>query len=364
MEPIELIGLLVAAFAGGIFGAALGALPSFVFMGFVIIGGEALRIAGVNTTGEELGTLTDEVAFGAFFGPHITFAAGAAATAYAARRGYMGPGFGGGWGPHKGKNILISFAGRHADVLGIGGLFGILGFLVFWVSGDLLALPLDPIALGVVISALVHRVAMGYHPIGKVRASNLFDVTPFERGDTHETDGQGGKPNPRLDVEPWLPWFYKFVNVGIIGLAFGALGGLAFFFTGSQFIAFGFSAATLIFLNLSFTQDFAIPQVPVPATHHITLPAAVSVAAYGGFTGTPEISAVHAEMFLIEAVLIGAVFGLIGALLGEVAQRIFFMHGDTHWDPPATSIVLTTLLIAVLHLVGLFPTAGFVPLPV
>ena len=39
------------------------------------------------------------------------------------------------------------------------------------------------------------------------------------------------------------------------------------------------------------------------------------------------------------------------------------MHADTHWDPPATSIVLATLLIAVLHMVGVFPSAGFIPVP-
>ncbi len=364
MEPIEFIGLLVAAFAGGILGASLGALPAFSFMGFVIIGGEALRIAGVNIAGVDLGGYTDNLAFGAFFGPHITFAAGAAASAYVAKKGRMGPGFGGNWGAHKGKNILIASGGRFTDVLLIGGLFGILGFLIFWLSGDVLQLPLDPIALGVVLSALVHRVAFGYHPIGKVRGDGLLSVGAFERGETDETDGEGGTPNPRLRAEPWLPWFYKWQNVAIISLGFGALGGMAFYFTGSMFLAFGFSAATLAYLNLSWFNDWEAPQVAVPVTHHVTLPASTAVAAYGGFSAMPEVDAIGAEMFLIEAVLIGAVFGLIGGLLGELAQRIFFMHGDTHWDPPATSIVLTTLLIAVLHLVGLFPSAGFVPLPV
>lgn len=361
MEPIFIVGMIVAAFAGGILGASLGALPAFSFMGFVIIGGEALRIAGVNIAGVELGGYTDSLAFGAFFGPHITFGAGAAASAYVAKKGRMGPGFGGNWGAHKGKNILIASGGRFTDVLLIGGLFGVLGYLVMWVSGDVLMLPLDPIALGVVLSALVHRVAFGYHPIGKIRGDGLFSVGAFERGETEETDGEGGKPVQRLKTEPWLPWFYKWQNVGIISLGFGALGGLTFFFTGSMFLAFGFSAATLAYLNLSWFNDFEGPQVAVPVTHHVTLPASTAVAAYGGFSAMPEVGAISAEMFLIEALLIGALFGLIGGLLGEVAQRVFFMHGDTHWDPPATSIVVTTLLIGILYYVGVFPAAGYVP---
>lgn len=161
-----------------------------------------------------------------------------------------------------------------------------------------------------------------------------------------------------------MPWFNKWHNVAIVGLAFGALGGIAFYWTGSVFLAFGFSAATLIYLNLGFTQDFGVPQVPVPVAHHITLPASTAVAAYGGFEVAPEIAAVQGEVLLLEAVALGAVFGLFGALLGEAAQRVLFMHADTHWDPPATSIVLTTLLIAVLHMVGVFPSAGYVPIPI
>ena len=362
MEAAEILTMIITSFAGGILGAALGALPAFVFMGFVIMGGEALRIAGINIAGAEFGGITFELAFGAFFGPHITFAAGAAAAAYMAKQGYFGDGFGGRWGAHKGKNILVACGGRHTDVLLVGGAFGVLGWAIFAVS-DALALPWDPIAVAVVLSALVHRIVFRFPIIGKPRSGGILDITPFERGVTHETDGSSGKPTERLDVEPWLPWFYKWGNVAIISAAFGVLAGLTYYWTGSMFLAFGFSAATLVFLNLSWFNDMEAPQVTVPVTHHVTLPAATAVAAYGGFTGGEEIAAVQGELVLLEAVLIGLVFGLLGGLLGELAQRIFFMHGDTHWDPPATSIVVSTLLIAILHMAGVFPSAGFVPVP-
>ncbi|AGB37688.1 hypothetical protein [Natronococcus occultus] len=369
--PIELLlAMLVAAFAGGVLGAALGALPAFVFTGFMVIAGEMARIAGMVSLedgfglGDPAGGVTAEIAFGAFFGPHIAFAAGAAATAYAAKQGYMEPGFGGNWGYHDGKNILIAFAGKHDDVLLVGGAFGVLGFLVFFVS-DGLGLPWDPIAMGVVISALAHRLALGYGAIGDVRADGLLDVSPFEREDDHATAGEAGEPDPRLDVEPWLPWYYQWSGVTIIGFAFGVLGGLTFWATGSPYLAFGISAASLIFLNLGITDDFATFQVPVPVTHHITLPAATAPMAYAGLTladATP--SAAQAELLLAEAIVLGAIFGVLGALFGELSQRIFYMHGDTHWDPPATSIVATTFVIAVLALVGVFPTSGWVPLPI
>lgn len=367
MGALFIVAMIIAAFAGGVLGASIGSLPSFVFMGFVIVGGEAVRILAINMAGGELvellGGYTFDLAFGAFFGPHIAFAAGAAASAYAAKKAYMEPDFGGNWGYHSGKNILIAFGGKHTDVLVVGGLFGVLGFLVFFVSDQLLSAPWDPIAMGVVLSALAHRLVFRYKVIGTVRGANLFDLGPFEREEMRETDGTAGSPRERLNAEPWLPWYYKWGNVAIISLAFGVLGGLTFFFTGSMFLAFGFSAATLVFLNLGIAEDFRIFQVPVPVTHHVTLPASTAVAAYAGFGTGPKIAEIHAEVLLLEAVLIGAVFGLIGGLLGEAAQRIFYTHGDTHWDPPATSIVLTTFLIAVLHMIGVFASPGYVPVP-
>ena len=183
-------------------------------------------------------------------------------------------------------------------MLVVGGLFGVLGFLIFYASEELLAASWDPIAMAVVLSALAHRLVFGYAVIGTIRGRHIFDASPFDRGDTHETDGRGGKPEQRPDAEPWLPWLYQWHTVAIVGVAFGALGGLTFYWTGSVFLAFGFSAATLIFLNLGFTEDFRIPQVPVPVTHHITLPAATAVAAYGGFEAAPEIAAVQGEVIL------------------------------------------------------------------
>ena len=367
VDPAFIGAMIVASFAGGVIGAAIGSLPAFVFCGFTVIAGETARIAGFVSTegGVALGDagITAHVAFGAFFGPHIAFAAGAAASAYAAKQGYMGPDFGAGWGYHDGKNILIAFGGRHDDVLVVGGLFGVFGYVVFFVS-DFLAAPWDPIAMGVVLSALAHRIAFGYDVIGTVRSEGILDLSPFDRETMYETDETGGSPAERLVAEPWLPWYREWSAVAIVGFAFGALGGLTFWGTASPFLAFGISAATLVFLNLGIEDDFGAFQLKVPVTHHITLPAATAPMAYVGF-GVAEATpaAVQAELLLVEAIVIGAVFGIVGALLGELSERVFYAHGDTHWDPPATSIVLTTFIIAVLAMIGVFPSSGWVPVP-
>jgi H+/Cl- antiporter ClcA len=66
----------------------------------------------------------------------------------------------------------------------------------------------------------------------------------------------------------------------------------------------------------------------------------------------------------VTAVVVGMVFGIICALFGELFQRVFYAHGDTHWDPPAAAIVFGTCLVAVLAIAGVFPSSSWVPLPI
>ena len=346
----EFLVLLIASFAGGLFGAALGALPAFIFTGFMVVAGEAINIlsaqlgavAGI-PTGDVAPNVTGLVAFGPVFGPHIAFAGGAAATAYAAKRGKMDTGF----DYHEGKNILYAF-GTEPDILLVGGIFGVFGMLVRQVSGGL-ALPWDPIAMGVTLSAVAHRLALGYPLVGKVRGDGVFDMTPFARGDMRSTRtgdmaADGGVETDRLAVEPWLPHQYKWSGVALLGLGVGVLGAYTALVTESFFLGFGISAASLVFLNCGVEK--------IPVTHHITLPSSTAALILGTGGGA------------VGALLVGALFGVFGALAGEAHQRIFYAHSDTHWDPPAASIVLTTFTIAVLAIVGVFPDSGWVPVPV
>ncbi|MFC6973566.1 hypothetical protein ACFQL1_01040 [Halomicroarcula sp. GCM10025709] len=358
MSVPDFLILVIAAFAGGAFGAALGALPAFCFTGFMVIGGEAVNIAGFENAPEGLGitsALTGTIGFGAVFGPHVAFAGGAAAAAYAAKQDGVMPEPGDG-DYHPAKDIAYAL-GTRPDVLAVGGIFGIVGAVGTAISGGL-ALPWDPIAIMVVVSAALHRLVFGYPLIGG-GDRNLLDMTPFEKGekrvaaDGGEAMTDGGKAMTdggmaeakRLAVEPWLPHQYKWANVAMIGLVTGILGGFIAVETGSAFLGFGISAATLTFLNLGVEK--------IPVTHHMTLPA--STAALAIFGGVPT------GMNAVIAVVVAGVFGVYGALAGEVVQRIFYAHSDTHFDPPAAAIVIATLTIAILAILGVFGGSSWVP---
>ena len=332
------IGLVIAAFGGGAFGAALGALPAFCFTGFMVIAGEAAAFAGADLAG----SITGQVAFGPVFGPHISFAGGAAAAAYAAKNNELGADF----DFHNAKAITFAM-GTEPSHLIVGGLFGIAGMLITQVSAAL-ALPWDPIAVSVTLGALLHRVVLGYSIIGPVAGDGIFDMSPWERGERRESGTVPGDADKsgeeRFAIEPWLPHQYKWSGVAVIGIVTGILGGFIWQATGSYFLGFGISAASLTFLNLGVEK--------IPVTHHMTLPAS---------TGAAAIVASDPNATGPLVIIVGAIFGLYGALLGEVWQRIFYAHGDTHWDPPAAAITIATLTIAVLYILGIFPGSAWVP---
>ena len=336
------LGMLLAAFAGGAFGAAIGALPAFVFTGFLVMLGEGVRIlsgdvtpmVGLDPDAIQSAAITSQIGFGAVFGPHISFAAGAAASAYAAKKGYMDTGF-----PyHEAKNIAYAF-GPKPDVLIVGGLFGILGY---WITTASVAfsLPWDPIAMAVVLSAVAHRLIFKFPLIGYA-PKGLFNMKPFEKLQVRD------KATGRLQVEPWLGHQYKWLDVTLLGVVVGILAAFITWHTGSMFLAFGISAALLLFLNLGVEK--------IPVTHHISLISSTAVfASVGGDFSGYDMGAL---------LLLGALFGVIAALFGELIQRIFYAHSDTHFDPPAAAIVLGTIVIVIFYALDIFETAGYVPVP-
>ncbi len=350
-SELWMIGMLLAAFAGGAFGSAIGALPAFIFTGFLVMAGETAGILSGDIIGllamdAELSNsdaITSSLGFGPVFGPHISFAAGTAASAFAAKRGYMDTDF-----PyHQAKNIAYAL-GPKPDVMFVGGLFGILGYWIATLS-TVLAMPWDPIAMAVVLSAVAHRLILRYPIIGESK-EGLLNMKPFvddERRVIGET-AAGGKPvKGRFTVEPWLPHQYQWNHVTMLGLVVGILAAFITYKTGSTFLPFGVSAATLLFLNCGVAK--------IPVTHHISLVASTAViAATGGD---------YLESPLYLMLLLGGLFGIISALAGELIQRIFYAHSDTHLDPPAAAIVIGTFLIAILAMAGIFPSSAWVPLP-
>lgn len=82
-------GRLLAAFAGGAFGAAVGALQSFSLAGLVIVGGEQYALVYRTIGADAPIDVTGEIGFGVGLGVHVACSGGAAAVAYVARRGHL-----------------------------------------------------------------------------------------------------------------------------------------------------------------------------------------------------------------------------------------------------------------------------------
>jgi len=342
-ESLSRPEIWIGAAAGGAFGAALGALPAFVFTGFLVMTGGLSAAPGGQ---EAVGGIS--VGFGPVFGPHISFAAGAAAAAYAAKKGILQSGF----DYHNGKDITFALGSR-PDILAVGAAFGVFGVALEQTFRQL-AVPTDPIAFTVVASALLHRAVFGYSIVGVVsdRADGIMDMSPFEREEMREPGEVGGDGEKdgadRLAVEPWLPNMYKWSHVASIGLVAGLASAYATIQTGSAFIGFGISAASLLFLNLGVEK--------IPVTHHMTLPAGTAYLA-----ATASGGAVLAGLDPWSALLFAGAFGLLGALIGEAFQRVFYAHGATHVDPPAASIFITHSLMCLLVVLGVLQHAVWVP---
>ena len=310
--------LLLGAFAGGLFGAAIGGLPAFIFTGFAVLIGAAAAASGSDFDFFGL------VAFGPVFGPHIAFAGGAAAAAFAARRGRL----------ENGRDIAAPLAGVNDPItLLVGGLFGAGGYVVVsflnWLlthgePGLFYVTLTDTVALTVVISAIVARLAFG--------RSGLFGTLDEEAQRRGRFVPGGGAV--------WVDYQQGVLQATIIGLGAGLLSAwivTAFNAANPDIIAagallgFGISAASLILLQIGFS---------CPVTHHMTLPAAVAaVAVLTAFGGGP-----------LAALIVGAIAGIGGALLGEFFSRLFLIHGDTHIDPPAAAIATMGTIIVIIGL--------------
>ncbi|HYG58370.1 MAG TPA: hypothetical protein VD902_09955 [Symbiobacteriaceae bacterium] len=296
---------LLAAFGGGLFGAAIGGLPAFIFTGLVVLAGVAAGLGGSSYD------LVGGIAFGPIFGPHVAFGGGVAAAAYAARKDIM---------PTGGKDITAGLAGLgNPMVLLVGGLFGMGGYLVQKGLATFLTGYTDTVAVTVILSALVVRLMFG--------KTGIFGTPTKEAL-------KAGRFTPS-GAAVWAPWQQDWVQVLTIGLGASFVSAwIALQFAGLDpkvaglggVVGFGISAFSLLFLQFG---------VKVPITHHMTLIAALAATTSGNL-------------------IIGVIFGMLSAVLGEVVSRLFQIHGDTHIDPPANAIWVMTLVVLVLGKTGIF----------
>ena len=298
---------ILAAFGGGAFGASLGALPAFIMTGVIAIIGTAIGL------GSGVDVITGNVAFGPLFGPHVAFAGGVAAAAYAARKNntLAGGNLGGGdvavatpQGITNGADILYSLNGTgDASVILVGGLFGVIGFLINYLYANILVLPTDTVAMTVATSGLIVRFAIG------------------KTGLTGKYEGNTSRE--------YLPKGNSLIYIIVLGLVVG----IAVCYTGALLESFGvsnevlqgsfpgfvfaISAVSLIFAQIGFTS---------PTTHHISITAAYAFV----YSGNP---------------IIGVVVAIIAAILGEFFVKTVNSYCDSHIDPPACTIFLLSFII-------------------
>ncbi|WIY84025.1 hypothetical protein [Propionimicrobium sp. PCR01-08-3] len=298
--------MYLAAFGGGFLGATFGALFAFSFVGITLIVGIAVAIA----TGGDASWI-NLVSFGPFFGPHISFAGGVGAAAYAHRRGYL-------TGLRDIATPLVSLA--KPDVLIVGGLFGVGGLVVSDIVSIIpwLGTHTDLPGITVIISGIAARLIFGKTGIIGPNSEGLTGKARFT-------------PN---DTDCWVRYQEGWGNVAVLGLGTGLLSAWATIALSEAFpdaaasiplLGFGISAASLMFLTLG---------AGIPVTHHMTLIAAISASNFLAITGNP-----------VAAVLIGCLFGGISALVGEGFSRLWQIRGDTHIDPPASAIWPMTCVV-------------------
>ncbi|MFZ5967671.1 MAG: hypothetical protein ACOYVK_10945 [Bacillota bacterium] len=279
------IELILVAFGGGILGALVGALPAFIFTGFVGLIGVAVIASGGPAT------ILGDVTFGTLLGPHIAFAGGVAAAAYAAnKKKYL----------ESGTDILTPLKKTNdMGVLLVSGIFGILGYLINGLYASI-ALPTDTVALTVFTSGVIARFGFGQTGLfGKYSAQGEIAAAT------------------ELPKRSFIPDGKTLGFVTLYSLGLGLVVSYLVDLTQINVLGFCVSAALLIFVQMGFD---------IPATHHITLIAGYAAIATG-------------------SIFIGAAFAAISGLLCEIVGRTFNSYCDTHIDPPATTIFILSFII-------------------
>ena len=290
---------LLAAFGGGVFAAAIGALPAFIMTGvFAVVG----AVAGMCGAADASNILVNYMAFGSFFGPHISFAAGVAAAAYAKKKGLT----------DNGADIAPALAGLNApDVLLVGGVFGVIGFLfkelvIANLFGGTISPRLITDAPGITVfcSAILVRLVFG----GKLKT-----------GDNVVSKGSAFTNVLVIGI------FYRLLIAGVYaaaitnGVPAEGFGGLY------HVLIFGLAAVGLVFAEMG---------QPFPGCHHIVIIAAETVVQCYNSTG---------NMWM--AVIVAIVFGTISAIICDAETNLINSGTDSHIDGPACAIFIMTFVV-------------------
>lgn len=298
------LGILLSAFGGGILGAAMGGLQAFILCGFTVVIGAGLH----QCTGN--GSFLEAVSWGPFLSPHVAFAGGVAAAAFAGGKGCL----------KTGREINYSMMGKDSpEILLVGGLFGVIGQLLKVLFDSVPNLGNHPwtnsVALSVFTTNIIVRLVFG--------RTGIFGTVP-----------EGCKRGVPSECSNWILWESRPSQLVIIAVAVSyPIAEMILKYPALAGVSFGIGAFSLLFLHFG-------NQMPV--FFHIALAAETGAA----MSGNPWW---------------GVTFGLLAAFLGEVVARMFLIHGDTHIDPPSGALILIGSLGPLLLLFGVFSWTASIP---
>lgn len=279
---------LIAGFGGGMIGAYMGAIPAFILTGIVVLVGSIIAMSGGSSF------IIDFIAFGPCLGPHVAFAGGVAATAYVAKKEGIG----------EGKNITYALGGlSNPKTLIVGGIFGVLGYLVHYLLGNILYLNTDLPACTVVISGIVARFIFG--------RTGLWGNFPKGQKRAFFSSRQVILCNMSLSLGIGIAtgFIYEIIiQAGISGII------ISYY----PLICFSIAAISLVFVQMGGV---------IPTTHHIALISALAVTV----SGMPAV---------------GIIFGIVATMFEGFIETVFNnRYCDSHIDSPAFTICVLTLVI-------------------
>ena len=281
---------ILAAFGAGVLATSIGAVNAFIMTGIMAI------IAGVTACAGVADGVSATIAFGTVLGPHMSFAAAAAATAYAKKKGYIDSGLALGSG--------LTYLGK-VDVFAVGGIFGVIAYLiadfvVATVFGKVIPFGTDNPGMTVVISGIIARLA--FTDNGVKSANPTF----MSKGDALAA---------------------LLVRAGSLALAVGgtgaAMAAAGASLAGYNLIIFGIAAITLLFPGMG-------------SWHHIGI-----ISAYA------TLIAVGAGFAAAGVVVFALIAGLLVAILCNIENCLINTGVDSHIDGEGFSICIMTIVLNV-----------------
>ena len=296
---MSLLYQVIAAFGGGVFGALIGGTNAFIFTGITGLGAVVLILSGNGDI------LLNSVSAGPYLAPHVGFAGGVAALAVINRQKNKFMTQYERIEEHERTREMDDALETYKDINGlstftplypfsnipailIGGLFGAVGYFLNYYFAEIFNLPIDTVALTIVLSNLIARLFIGRDSINKYNGNKFYEAT-----------------NNKVLFN--ILWAIPFsIVVSYVTQV-----------TGTELTVFYISAFSLILNSIGKS---------IPVTHHISITAGYATLALGNIWA-------------------GMIVGLFAMLIGEYFDITVNENAESLIDMPSFVIALLSFVI-------------------